>query len=391
MSGENAENGIEYITDPVAYERMITGLLDRMDQYGFEHQTVTPAEYYRPAGICYFLLAIAVVAAAVMVLELFVFLGKKGCWILYAIGVICAFAAIVVAPNTSKILLSLAGGIMMPCLAAVGLNRYLSRTRDCWYGDDGAFNGRLPKMLAHIVAVTAVLMLVSLGGALLVSAPLSESAFFLEMNMYRGVKVMQLLPLLVFGISYIQIFLCERYIFKPLSVESGNTRDRLLARKGQWNEFLDTPVKLRGVWYAVVALIVLGILAVMGMYYITRTGNTEAGTVSVLEMQFRNALEGLFVARPRMKEYLVGYPCMMLMVWAVYRKLPGLPLVFGAGAVIGYTSIVNTFLHIRTMIEVSFSRVLVGFGLGLVIGICIVVVAELAYRLIRGLYRKYLC
>ena len=391
MTGEDAEEGLEYITDPAAYEGMITGLIDRMDQYGFEHQTIAPAEYYRPAGICYFLLALAAVAAAVMVLELFVPLGKKFRWILYGLGVVCAFGAIVAAPNTSKILLSLAGGIMMPCLAAVGLNRYLSGTRDRWYGEDGSFKGTLFGMLKHIVPATVVLMVVSFGGALLVSAPLSESAFFLEMNMYRGVKFMQLIPLMVFAVSYLQIFLLEQYIFKPLPADIAKGRDRVMARKGQWHDFLETPVKLRGVWYAIVALIVLAVLAVLGMYYITRTGNTEAGTVSALEMQFRNALEGLFVARPRMKEYLVGYPCMMLMIWAVYRKLPGIPLVFGAGAVIGYTSIVNTFLHIRTMIEVSFSRVLVGFGMGLVIGILVVIVAELLYRLIKGLYRQYLC
>lgn len=230
VKGED-EEALAYIVEPEPYEQMVHGLIDRMDQYGFTYQTIAPAEFYQPARVCYFLLAIGAVAAAVLLLELFVKLSKKWRWIVYGAGILCAFAAIVVAPSTSKILLSLAGGILMPCLAAVGLNRYLSESRHRWYDADGNFNGNFVKMLLRILGVTVILALVSFGGSLLVSAPLSESAFFLEMQMYRGVKVMQLLPLMVFVVSYLQVFLCEQYIFRPLPDDSLRGRERIQGKK----------------------------------------------------------------------------------------------------------------------------------------------------------------
>jgi len=148
-------------------------------------------------------------------------------------------------------------------------------------------------------------------------------------------------------------------------------------------------VKFRAVWYGILAVVALAIVGLMGVYYIIRTGNTDSGVVAASEMQFRNMLEELFVARPRTKEYMIGYPCMMLLVWAAVRRIPVLPLFCGAGAVIGYTSIVNTFLHIRTMVAISFSRVLIGLGLGLVLGILAVIAAEIIFRLIQRLRKRF--
>lgn len=380
----------EYITDPAAYERLVSGIHQRMEQYGFTCETVAPAEAFHPHRIAYFLLGLAEVAAAILLLELFVPLKKKVRYLFLILGLICVGGALFLMPNTSKILLSLGGGIVMPCIAAMGALRYLNGMRGRWSDELGHACGSFGRMLPELLGVTIVLFLISFVGALFVSAPLSESIYFLEMRMYRGVKFMQLIPLLVFLVGYLQIHIFERYVFRPIPGEASlGLKDRRAKRKEAWNRFMERPVKLRGVWYGAIALVVLAVIGLIGVYYILRTGNTDASAVSASEMQFRNLLEELFVARPRMKEYLLGYPCMMLLGWSIYRRVPALSLVFGAGAVIGFTSIVNTFLHIRTMVAISFSRVFIGFGLGLVIGICAVAVAELLLLFVKSLKKRF--
>ncbi|MGM9568342.1 MAG: DUF5693 family protein [Clostridia bacterium] len=365
-----------YITDPDAYEQMITGLFERMDSYGYSFETLTPAENYNPGTFLRFLIGVGEIAAAVMLLLLFVKLSGKAKHILLGVGILLVAAALFAAPNTSKILLCLGGGIVMPCLAAVGLNRYLQKTEK--YGDK-----KMRSLLPELIAVTACLFLVSFCGSLFTAASLSESGFMLEMTLYRGVKFMQLVPLMVFFISYIQIFVFERYIFKP--VGDGvvlSRREMRLKRRSEWNAFLDRPVKLRGIYYGIIVVIVLLFLMLIGAYYIIRTGNLNNEMVPSLEIQIRNFFEETLAARPRTKEWLIGYPCMMMMIWAFRRRIPGLPLLFGIGSVIGFTSIVNTFLHIRTMLEVSFARVLIGFSFGLAAGLVFVICLEIIYRLV---------
>ena len=298
--------------------------------------------------------------------------------ILLGLGALLIAAALFVMPNTSKLLLCLAGGILMPCIAAAGLNRWL------WETDRR--KGESPKtgrLIAEAVIVTVVLFLISFVGSLFTAASLSESAFMLEMSMYRGVKLMQLVPLMIFVISCVQIFVFERYIFTALPEEAAMSRhERRMRHRSQWNDFLDRPVKLRGVYYGGIAVVAVLFLMLLGVYYMIRTGNMNNEMVPSMEIQIRNFLEEALAARPRTKEWLIGYPCMMLMVWAYRRRVPGLPWLFGLGAVIGFTSIVNTFLHIRTMLAVSFARVMIGLSFGIVVGLIAVIVCEIIYRLI---------
>ena len=92
-------------------------------------------------------------------------------------------------------------------------------------------------------------------------------------------------------------------------------------------------------------------------------------------------LEVLLRVRPRTKEFLVGWPCVMMFIWAVRRRIPLLPAVFGAGASAGaYVSIVNTFLHIRNPFLTNVERTVTGLVIGVVIGVAAVCVCELIYN-----------
>ncbi|MGI5874174.1 MAG: DUF5693 family protein [Bacillota bacterium] len=357
-----------YVTDPKAYGALVTGLEDRMAKYGYSFGTVEPLRPNHPSALLCFLLGVGETAAAVLLLTRFGQLKRKTMVILTALGFLCVAAALFVMPNTSRILLSIAGGALMPCLAATGLNRYMRETE--------AKEPSFGRLLGEILAVLLVLFAVAFCGSLFVASSLSDSAYILEMRLYRGVKVMQLLPLVVFIVSYLQIFFFERCVYGGASLSRGE-------RKAAWNGYLDTLVRRRGVYHMILGGAVVCFIALLGVYYIIRTGNITQDMVPTLEITTRNWMEETFIARPRTKEFLIGYPCMALFVWALRRRVPGLPVVFGAGMVIGLTSIVNTFLHIRTGVALSLCRVLIGLGIGLVFAAAAVCAAELIYRAVR--------
>ena len=142
-----------------------------------------------------------------------------------------------------------------------------------------------------------------------------------------------------------------------------------------------TPMQL-GWFLAVVVIAVAAVfLLAVFVYYIYRTGNSA--TTSSTELAFRNFLENTLVIRPRTKEMIVGWPMLLLFVWSLRRGMKFLPMVFGLGMTIGLVSVVNTFLHIRTPFLISLLRTGWGVLFGLLIGLALVLLAELIYRAVR--------
>jgi hypothetical protein len=112
--------------------------------------------------------------------------------------------------------------------------------------------------------------------------------------------------------------------------------------------------------------LIVGILGAFGYIYIARTGNVSAVKPMDIEIIFRNFLETTLVARPRNKELLLAFPSIILAIYykASIEKLQ-IELKYMARlgammlAIIGYTSITNTFSHIRTLIHISVARTLI--------------------------------
>ena len=372
-----ADSTENYIIDSQDYAKLLNDLYTRMDQRGYTYQTLTAAESYQPSMVLRFIVGIGAIAACVLLLNLFIYLSNKAKYILLIIGVIAVAGAMYVIPNASKLLLSIGGGIVMPSLAAVGVNRYFQFTNSRYK------NLGLKRLLLQAIVITIVLTGISFCGSLFTCSALSESNYMHEMDLYRGVKAMQLVPLGIFFISFIQIYIWEKYLCSGiLSISGDDIAKRKMVRRQAWNEFLDRPVKVRGIYYGILCFIVLCILGVAGMYYLARTGHSTSIQASTIELEIRNFLEITLNRYTYSKEFLIGYPCAMLMIWSYRRNIPALPFVVGAGAVIGFTSVINTFLHIRTPFMLSLIRVFTGLVFGLVIGFILVIIAELIYRTI---------
>jgi len=122
----------------------------------------------------------------------------------------------------------------------------------------------------------------------------------------------------------------------------------------------------------------LFVLAVAGIY-ILRTGNFGL-PVMELEIKLREALERLLLVRPRLKEFLIGHPALVLLLASNHKQLR--PILLSI-AVIGQLSLVNTFTHIHTPVLLSLLRSIYGLVFGFAIGwlilrLCLILIRRTA-------------
>ena len=367
-----------YITDPAAYEKMILDLDARLEPMGYTRTTVPPMELETPSAALRIAQGIGTAALLVLLFDLFFLVSRRTSLLLLVLAALGMTGLAVLKPASYPLLLSMAGGIVMPSIAAVGLCRVMLEKRR------QAPRPGLGRLLgdAAVTALTAIAT--ALCGSLLASAALSQLSYILEIDLYRGVKLMQLIPIGLFALAYLLVFAYE---------ETG-ARDAVLAHVGPrgekgrikrfnayFAELMKTPMQL-GWFLAVVVIAVAAVfLLAVFVYYIYRTGNSA--TTSSAELAFRNFLENTLVIRPRTKEMIVGWPMLLLFVWSLRRGMKFLPMVFGLGMTIGLVSVVNTFLHIRTPFLISLLRTGWGVLFGLLIGLALVLLAELIYRAVR--------
>lgn len=176
-------------------------------------------------------------------------------------------------------------------------------------------------------------------GILIMVALLNGNEFLTKVEVFRGVILTYSVPIL-----FIALFVIKGHI------------------KGILKQFIS---------YGHV--IILALIAAIGFYYIMRSGNS--GTVSDIELAFRQWLENTFYVRPRTKEFLIGFPAYVLGLhllmkknkWGIYLFIPG---------VIGFLSMVNTFSHLHIPLYVSILRSFYSIVLGLLIGYVFIFIYE---------------
>ena len=367
-----------YVTYPADYEQMLTDLDARLAPLGYTHASVPAMTLKTPSTALKIVQGIGTAALLTLLLDMFFFMDNRWRYGLLILGALGFTGLAVLKPALFKIILSMSGGIVMPSLAAVGLCRVLAEKRR------NEPHVGFGKLIGFTLLAAIVTILTAFGGSLLASSALSQLSYIIEIDLYRGVKLMQLIPIGLFMLAYLLVYAYE---------ETG-AREAVLAHAGQRGEkgrvkrfnayfaqLMQTPMKLG--WF--VAVVVIAVAAVFMLlvfvYYMYRTGNST--TTSASELAFRNFLENALIARPRTKEMLIGWPMLMLFIWSLRRGIKFLPMVFGMGMSIGLVSVVNTFLHIRTPFLLSLLRTGWGMLFGLLIGLAVMVLAELIYRLLR--------
>jgi hypothetical protein len=205
------------------------------------------------------------------------------------------------------------------------------------------------------------MVLPSVLGGLLIAGLHSEIEYLLKFDQFRGIKLAFLLPLLITGVWSLRQF--GRSVFGLLS----------------------KPVNTVGVF-------LLSAVAAGTVLYLLRAGNVTFLKPSELEDTFRTFLENILVARPRNKEFLVGYPAAMLFVFLYLRRNLAILPILAIFVQMGQVSVVNTMCHFHTPLALSLLRIFNGLWLGAAIGAAVVLaVAVLRLLLLLGSEKRNPC
>ena len=219
----------------------------------------------------------------------------------------------------------------------------------------------------------ALAIALSLVGAAFLSAILSDSRFLLEIDIYRGVKLTFMLPVILTAVLYLKKYDLLQVVGKGIKT--------LLSRL---NGLLDTQLTFKHVVMLVLFLLV-------AFYFVGRSGHTGGVPVAAIELKMRALQEQLKYARPRVKEFMIGPPVFFLAVLAAYRCAPRWwQFVLVCGAVIGQGSLVQTFCHMRTPVFMSFVRALDGYAMGAVFGLAAILGMSILLYLVKKFRGRYM-
>ena len=203
--------------------------------------------------------------------------------------------------------------------------------------------------------------LLSLTGAAFLSGALSDVSYFLEFEIFRGIKLTFVLPLILVAVAFLQRFNVVDEVRKNVPALT------------QVKELLDKSITVKTF---------LALMFVMGAFVvlIARSGHTSGMPVSGVEIKIRAMLEQLFYARPRSKEIFFGHPAFMLAFAAFLKRFPKM-ICFALvmAATIGQGSMVETFAHMRTPIFMSFMRGLDGLIPGMIIGAVLIIFLQIFF------------
>lgn len=319
---------------------------------------------YFPDKMLLVLPALAVVAAGVMYLALLLGLSSKLQYILFAVfGAAAAALVVKMASPLPRQLLAFVSACVFPVLSMIVVVEWWESVKV-----------RCKCMVQFLMRTTVQLgaaVAMSLCGAAMISALLGDIRFFLEIDIYRGVKLTFIMPVLLMLLWYVKRF----------NIFGGKTGGGFIA---DIRYLLSTHIKLEH-------LFILGVLAFVAYIFVGRSGHTSGVPVWGIELKMRALLEQLMYARPRTKEFMIGHPAFFVAAYAAYYKAPRLwQMILVAGAVIGQGSLVQTFAHMRTPVIMSYIRALDGYWLGAVIGIAAVVVLNLLMPYLQKWQRRYL-
>ena len=130
-----------------------------------------------------------------------------------------------------------------------------------------------------------------------------------------------------------------------------------------------------------ISLALIAIAGIAGYIYIARSGNESGNLVGSFEIVVREFFEDFVLARPRNKEFLIGYPALALVAYMYHKKAKDIVLfIFGSGVMVGLISLINTFSHVNAYVGVSVSRSLYGLVFGAIISAALLAVIYYAEK-----------
>jgi hypothetical protein len=196
----------------------------------------------------------------------------------------------------------------------------------------------------------------SVAGGLIVSSLLVDPIAMLGIRPFTGVKIALAVPILI---------VLYHLLFSWKNVSAFPYRARRI---------LESPV-------AVIHVLLAATLVGAGVFMLIRSGNAPESFTPGIEEKARYLLERILIVRPRFKEFLIGWPALVLLIslagtW-VSKRWYGLFLLAG---VLAPLSVVNSFCHAHTPLWYSLWRVTNGFIVGMGIGFAVLFLVKTLFK-----------
>lgn len=276
------------------------------------------------------ILSIGICCGALLLLSAFV---EVPVWFVFVILVTSAFLPYILQGLLFKKMAALASAVIFPSLAITAV-----------FKKEGSPKVVIPVSRSILMCLESYAL--SMLGAAFIVGLLADTRFMLGSQQFTGIKLAFVAPLLivaVYGIFF-----------------EDNGIDGLIKRIMSW---LNTPLTIMNVAVAFV-------LAAAAALYLLRSGNFAIGVLDS-EKLARGFLENLMMVRPRTKEFLVGYP--VLLLGAAYYLKGGRKWLwpFMLIATVGTVSTLNTFCHIHSPLLISLLRSAYGVILGIAFGLLV--------------------
>ena len=321
---------------------MVKQIGDQLKSHGYKLGRATPIPQYRGNNrILVGIAALAVPSIFVLLLGLFGWYRPALAFAAYGATVLLYLAGVIAHHDIfARSVIALVGALLFATAA------FLSIAKACSEEPAPRFSDQLVRSLGW----TLLALGVTLVGALVIVGIMSSPLTMEEIERFRGIRlVLALPPLIALG-----LYLFDRRF------NSGVERP---------SDVLAAPVRVYQL-FAGIAIVGAGVLLLM------RSGNDSDIAPSHLELALRHVLTVVLSVRPRFKEFLIGFPALMLLpaLTLAHRRMVGWFLALGAGVGIG--DVLDTYSHLHTPITISLQRT----GNGLVIGALIGILAIWIYR-----------
>ena len=336
----HAQSGMSLEATNIELVRQIaSGLRAR----GFRLGRATPVPAFRVNPLVVFIVSLAVPAIVMLLFEAFGVRRARLAYVVFGACVLLLLAGYAVHHDLlARKLLALLGAVSFATMGVVAIPRAFTLPPPATYAAS----------LAAGLRTLGVALAFALAGALVVVGLVSTPLLMEEIDRFTGVKAVLIVPPLLALALYVYT---RRFGNEPV-----DARESALA-----------PVRVYQ--FAIFAL-----LAAAAFVYVARSGNASDISPSAFEIALRSNLTAALGVRPRFKEFLIGFPLMMLLpaLRLEHKRIVG--WLFAIGIAIGTSDVVDTFSHLHTPLVASLTRV---FN-GAVIGICIGAIAIGAYRAI---------
>lgn len=306
----------------------------RVKDEGFTvNQETKPFDYPTNKTLTYAVCASLMVLALLIMLQLVFGYSAKRTFIFVILAVL-SFGATLILPVSLQSLLSLyptVYSVVMSCFAITAVLGFIKAFKEKF--------GLITLTLSSLIIAVMSLLIGSIG----MGAMLSGVDYYINNDIFRGIKLSLLVPMFYTAVLFYLLFI-----------------------KTKGSKFISDVYRLLNANIKVYWVLIGGVVLIIAGYYIIRSGNVSE--INPIEAKMRSTMTELFAARPRTKEFLVGYPALILLVY--YMKKTDIKLIqwlLAIGASILTASVTNSFCHVFTDYSIIVSRTINGLIVGLII------------------------